>query len=60
MDPDLFGALAVTHADIELWLTQVARLAPDSPRRAAYARYWNVAEKIATAKARDEWPPQAP
>lgn len=58
MDPDLFGAFAVSQADIDLWLRLVARLEPDSPRRATYARHWNVAEKIAAAKARDEWPPE--
>ena len=58
--PDLFGEIAVSRADLELWITIVARLPPESPRRAAYARAWNVPEKIQAAKAAGCWPPQSP
>ncbi len=55
---DLFGQVVVTQADIALWLDIVARLAPDSPRRAAYCRMWNVPDKIRHAKESGQWPPE--
>lgn len=58
--PDLFGEIVVTLAEIELWITTVARLPPESPRRAAYARAWNVTEKVRAAKAAGCWPPVSP
>lgn len=55
----LFGFQSVSPADIELWIATIA------PRisRAKYARYaqeYNVAGKVAAAKARGDWPPRAP
>lgn len=47
---DLFGDVVVTRDDIELWLTVVARLDPDSPRAEYYVRAWDVVGKIKRAK----------
>ncbi|MRR51279.1 MAG: hypothetical protein EG825_10250 [Rhodocyclaceae bacterium] len=54
----LFDAPAVTHDDICEWLRAVARMAPDSPRAAAYVRAYDVAGKISAAKAAGQWPPK--
>lgn len=51
---DLFGQVPVSLREIELWLYKVPKLPAGSPRRAAYARGWSVADKIARAKL-DGW-----
>lgn len=48
---DLFGQVPVSLREIELWLYKVPRLSAGSTRRQWYARGWNVADKIARAKA---------
>jgi hypothetical protein len=48
---DLFGQIAVSVRDVELWLYKVPRLAHTSTRRAWYANGWNVISKIQRAKA---------
>jgi hypothetical protein len=48
---DLFGQVAVTWGDVDAWLVAVAQVDPDSPRAAYYARCWDVAGKVARAKA---------
>lgn len=47
---DLFGEVVVTLDEVELWLDRVAGLPKDSPRRAYYAKFWNVADRIKAAK----------
>lgn len=44
------GQQPVSAADIAAWLLAVPRMAPDSPRAAAYIRGYNVASKIRRAK----------
>lgn len=51
---DLFGEIAVSHRDVQLWLYKVPRLPHYSTRRAAYVRGWNVHYKVARAKERGE------
>jgi hypothetical protein len=48
---DLFGCIPVLWSDVLAWCQAVARIAPDSPRLAAYVRAWDVPGKIARAKA---------
>jgi hypothetical protein len=57
VDIDLFGEIAVSEAEIGLWLAVVAHLAPESWRAAWYVRAYNVAEKIRAAKQAGAWPP---
>lgn len=47
---DMFGGVIVTLDEVELWLTRVAKLPPDSPRRAYYVECWDVPGKIKAAK----------
>lgn len=47
---DLFGEVSVTKADIELWLNGIKQLSATPSRREAYAKAYNVEEKIRTAK----------
>jgi hypothetical protein len=48
---DLFGEVAVTYDDLELW---VSALAPgfslNAQRTAYYIEHWNVADKVRRAK----------
>lgn len=53
---DLFGEVAVTLRDLQLWLFMVPRLPHYSERRAAYAKGYNIAFKIARAKEAGELP----
>lgn len=53
---DLFGEVAVTLREIQLWLFKVPRLPHCATRRASYVRQWNVPFKIARAKAAGELP----
>lgn len=55
---DLFGQIAVTEADIALWVCAEVRLDPGSWRVAWYVRAYDVIGKIRTAKAAGQWPPQ--
>ena len=48
---ELFGTPSVTRADIDAWLISIAQLDPDSPRAAQYVAGYDVAGKIARAKA---------
>lgn len=57
MDPDLFGEIAVSQDDVELWLNAVTNLSGSPWRRVAYAQAWNVVEKVRAAKAAGQWPP---
>ncbi len=43
---DLFGEVAITFRDLSLWLYLVPRLPHTSTRKAAYARGYNIVEKI--------------
>lgn len=54
---DLFGQIAVSHADIELWMVLVAHWDPASWRCAWYIHAYDVVRKIQTAKAAGQWPP---
>ena len=56
---DLFGQIAVSQADLELWVRVVVRLDPGSWRIAWYVRAYDVAGKIQAAKAAGQWPPQS-
>lgn len=47
---DLFGEVAVSFREIQIWLFKVPRLPHDSSRRIAYVRQWNVHFKVARAK----------
>lgn len=47
---DLLGEIPVTLEDVARWLDAVTGLPRDSIRRAYYAEYWNVPEKIRAAK----------
>ena len=47
---DLFGEVAVTLREIQIWLFKVPRLPHSASRRAAYIRQWNVPFKVARAK----------
>ena len=58
VSPDLFGQIAVSQADVELWVQAVCRLPVDSWRVAWYVKAYAVIEKIAAAKAAGRWPPQ--
>jgi hypothetical protein len=51
---DLFGEIAVSVRELELWLYKVPRLPHYSTRRSRYARQYNIAFKIARAKAAGE------
>jgi hypothetical protein len=51
---DLFGEIAVSLRDVQLWLFKVPRLPHYSTRRASYVRQWNVHSKVARAKAAGE------
>lgn len=57
---DLFGEVSVTKADIELWLDSIKQLSATPSRRAAYAKAYNVEEKIRKAKRTGLWPPAIP
>lgn len=46
-----FDTVQVTQADIDRWLIAVPRMDPASPRAAAYIRGYDVAGKVAAAKA---------
>lgn len=49
--PDLFGDIAVSLDDVELWLDFVPRIPRTSPRRREYyANNWDVVNKIKRAK----------
>lgn len=50
---------SVSESDVRLWLETIPKIDPDGPRAAQYIRCWNVADKIARAKERGEWPPVA-
>lgn len=52
---DLFGEIIVTHDDVREWVAAVPRLDPDSERGRAYARDWDVPEKVRQAKARGDF-----
>lgn len=47
---DLFGEVRVTHQDIDDWMSAVPKIDPSSPRAAWYARAYDVAGKIRSAK----------
>lgn len=47
---DLFGEVAVTLREMQLWLFKVPRLPHYSTRRASYLRQWNVHSKLVRAK----------
>jgi hypothetical protein len=47
---DLFGEVAVTLREMQIWLFKVPRLPHYSTRRASYLRQWNVYFKVARAK----------
>lgn len=55
---DLFGEVSVTKKDIELWLDSIKQLSATPSRRAAYAKAYNVEEKIRKAKRKGNWPPE--
>lgn len=55
---DLFNDVSVTEADIELWLNGIKQLSATPSRRAAYAKAYNVIQKIKTAKRNGNWPPE--
>jgi hypothetical protein len=49
---DLFGQVVVTYEDLELWVSALAPgFAGNAHRRDYYIRHWNVADKVARAKA---------
>lgn len=50
MNTDLFGDVAITLRDIELWLFRIPKLPHTSCRRSAYTRQWNVIDKIRREK----------
>jgi hypothetical protein len=54
---DLFGEIPVSARDVESWLDHLPQLSASAWRRAAYARSYNVVEKIRAAKAAGTWPP---
>ncbi|RFC37726.1 MAG: hypothetical protein DID92_2727743025 [Candidatus Nitrotoga sp. SPKER] len=54
---DLFGEVCVTESDKELWLDSIKQLSKLPSRRAAYAKAYNIEEKIRTAKRNGWWPP---
>jgi hypothetical protein len=48
---DLFGDVAVTYDDLELWVSALAPgFANNEHRRAYYIKFWDVAEKVRRAK----------
>lgn len=47
---DLFGDVAVSFREIQIWLFKVPRMPYSSTRREWYTRGWNVVEKIKKAK----------
>jgi hypothetical protein len=51
---DLFGEVAVSLREIQLWLYKVPRMPHGSTRRDWYVRGWNVVSKIKRAKLRGE------
>lgn len=51
IDKSLFGGHVVTADDIAAWLRAVPRLDPTGPRAARYIAAYDVAGKIAAAKA---------
>lgn len=51
---DLFGEIAVSLREIQLWLYKVPRMPHYHRRRASYVRQWNVHFKVARAKERGE------
>ena len=53
---DLFGEIAVSVREVELWLFKVPRMPHYSTRRAWYAAGWNVISKIQRAKASGDLP----
>lgn len=53
---DLFGEIAVSVRELELWLYKVPRLPYSSTARSRYARQFNIAFKIARAKEAGELP----
>lgn len=55
---DLFGEVSVTKADIELWLDSIKQLSATPSRRTAYAKAYNVEQKIQIAKRAGNWPPE--
>lgn len=48
---DLFGEIAVSLREVELWLFKVPRMPHYATRRAWYVKGWNVISKIQRAKA---------
>lgn len=48
---ELLDTPTVTHADISAWLRAIPEIEPDSPRAAQYIATYDVAGKIARAKA---------
>lgn len=55
----LFDAQPVSQDDIATWLRAVPGIEPGSARAVRYAATYDVAGKIARAKATGEWPPSA-
>jgi hypothetical protein len=53
MQRELFDQVTVTWPEVVDWVARVAGITPDSPRFIPYVLAWNVAEKIAAARARD-------
>lgn len=51
---DLFGEVAVSLREIQLWLYRVPRMPHTSTRRGWYVRGWNVVDKIKAAKRRGD------
>ena len=51
---DLFGEIAVSLREIQLWLYKVPRLPHYATRRPSYTRQWNVVDKIRAAKRRGD------
>jgi len=48
---DLFGDVAVTYDDLDLWVSALAPgYATNEHRRAHYIKCWNVADKVRHAK----------
>lgn len=52
----LFDELPVTQQDIEDWLDTIPNLSRAEFRRAAYAKAYNVPDKIRAAKLAGSWP----
>lgn len=52
----LFEDYPVTQNEIEEWLDKIPNLSKTPFRRAAYAKAYNIPEKIREAKRRKEWP----